>query len=62
MNNWQPTVGQCLCCGGRGGWWIGVKDRATCPRCAGSGWDPAQNEPWFLIVVAQLQCIEGEGE
>ena len=38
--------GQCLVCGGRGGWWTGG-ERTTCGRCDGDGWDPARNRQWF---------------
>ncbi len=42
--------GQCLVCGGRGGWWTGTS-RETCSRCSGDGWDPARSEPWFPVVA-----------
>lgn len=38
--------GQCLVCGGRGGWWS-MEHRETCSRCAGTGWDPDRAKPWF---------------
>lgn len=38
--------GQCLCCGGRGGWWS-AEFRETCGRCDGTGWDPARESVWF---------------
>ena len=38
--------GQCLVCGGRGGWWA-PSGRAVCSRCDGDGWDPARDSPWF---------------
>lgn len=50
----QPTPGQCLCCGGRGGWWSG-EFRETCSRCAGTGWDPDRDEPWFVKSIAPMQ-------
>lgn len=54
MDRWEPTPGQCLTCGGRGGWWSG-EFREPCPRCKGDGWDPARNESWFKLSVAPLQ-------
>ncbi len=53
---WEPTPGQCLTCGGRGGWWTDTAEtRTVCPRCHGGGWDPARNEPWFRETIAPLQ-------
>lgn len=51
---WEPTPGQCLLCGGRGGWWS-VSFRETCTRCGGDGWDPARDRPWFVELIAPLQ-------
>lgn len=45
--------GQCLCCGGRAGWWS-LEHRERCPRCDGTGWDPARNEPWFPTLQGNL--------
>lgn len=50
----EPIPGQCVLCGGRGGWWSSVH-RETCTRCDGDGWDPARDEPWFLELIAPLQ-------
>lgn len=41
-----PMQGQCLLCGGRGGWWSG-EFREQCPRCRQTGWDPRRDDPWF---------------
>ncbi len=54
-SRWEPTVGQCLTCGGRGGWWTGPEVRTTCPRCHGDGWDPARHTDWFQATIAPLQ-------
>lgn len=51
---WEPTASQCLCCGGRGGWWTG-ETRTNCDRCQGDGWDPARAERWFHDLIAPLQ-------
>lgn len=55
MITWEPTPGQCLCCGGRGGWWSG-DFRETCASCHGCGWDPAADEQWFRELVVPLQA------
>jgi hypothetical protein len=39
--------GQCLVCGGRGGWWIDDFGRDVCSRCDGDGWDPSRGQSWF---------------
>ena len=56
-NTWEPTVGQCLLCGGRGGWWT-VDTRTVCTRCDGDGWDPARDTAWFKATVAPLQSTD----
>jgi DnaJ-class molecular chaperone len=52
MSDVEPTQGQCLVCGGRGGWWSDAF-REACSRCDGTGWDPARAKPWFPIVEAR---------
>jgi len=51
---WEPTVGQCLVCGGRGAWWSGPR-RDTCIRCKGTGWDPCRHKAWYKETIAPLQ-------
>lgn len=53
-DQWEPTPGQCLTCGGRAGWWTGDV-RTPCRRCQGGGWDPARTEAWFRQFVAPAQ-------
>jgi hypothetical protein len=60
-SRWEPTPGQCLGCGGRGGWWSAPEFRETCSRCAGTGWDPARNDQWFIDLVGPLQRPERSG-
>ncbi|PSJ23893.1 hypothetical protein B7P34_36325 [Streptosporangium nondiastaticum] len=58
IDGWLVTPGQCLSCGGRGGWWSG-EFRETCTRCGGDGWDPMRDEPWFAEFVLPLQVSSG---
>lgn len=54
-DNWLVTPGQCLLCGGRGGYPGGDTGTMTCTRCAGTGRDPARGEGWFMDVVLPVQ-------
>lgn len=56
---WEPTPGQCLTCGGRGGWWTD-EARTTCPRRKGNGWDPDRDAAWYRTNVAPLQSADPE--
>lgn len=64
MATGADAVGRCLNCGGRGGYSRagidGDHDVMTCPRCGGTGQDPARDEPWFLALVASLQSAPRE--
>lgn len=52
MSDIEPTQGQCLVCGGRGGWWSG-EFREQCSRCEQTGWDPRRDDPSFPKVEAE---------
>lgn len=54
LREWEPQPGQCLLCGGRGGWWSS-EHRETCTRCDGTGWDPSRSEPWFQQLITPIQ-------
>ena len=51
---WLCMPGQCLVCGGRGGYPVGERT-ALCPRCTGSGRDPDRESEWFREYVLPIQ-------
>ncbi len=55
LDNWTITPGQCLLCGGRGGYPGGTTGTAVCTRCEGTGRDPSRGENWFIDYVLPVQ-------
>lgn len=52
--NWLVAPGQCLVCGGRGGYpRLGGID--LCSRCEGTGRDPQRGEDWYMDLILPLQ-------
>jgi hypothetical protein len=54
-SEWLITLGQCLVCGGRGGWAGPGAGTTLCPRCGGSGRDPDRASDWYMDVVLPVQ-------
>lgn len=55
---WLTTPGQCLICGGRGGW-PGPEDENTlCSRCHGNGRDPQRGSDWYMDVILPIQRLQ----
>lgn len=55
IENWLVTPGQCLLCGGRGGYPCGPTGTMTCTRCKGDGRDPDRGTEWFMEHVLPVQ-------
>jgi hypothetical protein len=54
---WLVTPGQCLTCGGRGGY-PGTYYTLLCTRCAGTGRDPARGSEWYMDLVLPRQLVK----
>lgn len=61
---WLVSPGQCLVCGGRGGWAGPGLATTLCPRCRGTGRDPDRAAAWYMDVVLpiQLAAVRAEEE
>ncbi len=55
MTRWLTTVGQCLACGGRGGWPGIAQETIPCSRCDATGRDPHRYDDWFMEHCAPIQ-------
>ncbi len=51
----EVRLGQCLVCGGRGGWWNPGPVRQMCKHCCGSGRDPDRASGWYSDIVLPVQ-------
>jgi hypothetical protein len=47
--------GQCLVCGGRGGYPGLGRATTLCLRCEGTGRDPARASDWYMDAVLPVQ-------
>lgn len=61
---WLTTLGQCLVCGGRGGYPTIGGSITLCPRCDGCGRDPQRASDWYvdLILPIQFRAIREQAE
>lgn len=48
-------MGQCLVCGGRGGWPGHLDTVILCRHCAGTGRDPDRGKDWYWDIVIPIQ-------
>lgn len=56
ISEWLVSLGQCLVCGGRGGY-PGMGARVVlCQRCQGTGKDPDRGLGWYADVVLPVQA------
>ena len=53
---WLVKPGQCLVCGGRGGYPSSHPEKTIlCTRCGGTGRDPQRGSDWYMDIVLPLQ-------
>jgi hypothetical protein len=58
QSEWLTELGQCLTCGGRGGWpGASANEVVLCSRCPGDGRDPARGSDWYMDLVLPAQLI-----
>lgn len=62
LEGWLVTPGQCLVCGGRGGYPGPGPATILCPRCKGTGRDPDRGSNWYVDLVLPIQVAAVEVE
>jgi len=56
LENWTTTPGQCLVCGGRGGYPSRHPEMTIlCTRCGGTVRDPQRGSDWYIDTVLPIQ-------
>lgn len=55
LDKWLITPGQCLLCGGRGGYPGAGQTTQLCTRCDGTGRDPARATNWYIDHILPEQ-------
>lgn len=53
----MTTLGQCLVCGGRGGYPGPADTTQLCPRCEGTGRDPDRGSDWYMDLCLPIQAV-----
>jgi hypothetical protein len=57
MIPWLTKLGQCLVCGGRGGY-PGPGCTILCGRCEGTGRDLVRSSDWYMDFVLPQQATQ----